>query len=193
MHEYLDDEISSAQEAELRSHLQSCVECQKHFHELKKAIALVQSTSHIQAPSDFTANVMSRLPKEKKRVWVQRWFKAHPLITAASLFIFLMLGSLMSSFNANDDFSVSNHSNIIVENNTVIVPEGETVKGDLVVKNGKLRIEGKVEGNVTVINGERYMASAGEVTGNIQEINEAFSWMWFHIKKTVNNVIEAFE
>ncbi|WP_279326445.1 anti-sigma factor family protein [Bacillus litorisediminis] len=192
MHEYLDDELSSAHEAELRQHLQTCEECQKHFHELKKTIALVQSTAHIQAPNGFTANVMSRLPKENKMIRIQRWFRAHPLLTAASLFIFLMMGSLASSFKGNDDFSVTNHSNLIVNNNTVIVPEGETVKGDIVVKNGKIRIEGKVEGNVTVINGAKYLASAGEVTGQIHEINEAFSWIWFKIKNTFYNVVEAF-
>ena len=33
---------------------------------MKKAVALVQSTSHIKAPDDFTARVMAQLPKEKK-------------------------------------------------------------------------------------------------------------------------------
>lgn len=192
MHEFLDHEISSAHEADLRSHLQSCEECQKHFHELKKAIALVQSTSHIQAPRGFTENIMARLPREKKRLGVKRWLKAHPFMTAASLFLVLMIGSLMSSFNGDNEFSVTNNPNLIVNNNTVIVPEGEVVKGDIVVKNGKLRIEGKVDGNVTVINGERYLASAGEVTGQIDDINEAFSWIWFQIKKTFTNVVEAF-
>ena len=55
MHEYLDDEISAEHERELRDHIQSCLDCKTHFHQLKKTIALVQSTSHIQAPKDFTA------------------------------------------------------------------------------------------------------------------------------------------
>ena len=52
------------------------------------------------------------------------------------------------------------------------------------VRNGKLKIEGEVDGNVTVINGEQYMASAGKVTGDIEEINEVFEWIWYHIKET---------
>ena len=51
----------------------------------------------------------------------------------------------------------------------MIIPEGEVVKGDVTVRNGKLIIEGEVDGNVTVINGEKYMASAGKVTGDIEE------------------------
>ena len=66
----------------------------------------------------------------------------------------------------------------------LLVPEGEVVKGDVTVRNGKLIIEGEVDGNVTVINGERYMASAGKVTGEIEEINEVFEWIWYHIKRT---------
>jgi anti-sigma factor RsiW len=192
MHEYLDEEISAENERELREHLQSCQECQQHFHELRKTIALVQSTSHIQVPSDFTKKVMAKLPKEKRKVGFQRWFKHHPLLTAASLFIVLMVGSLFSSWE-QDQFSVSKQPNLVVKNDTVIVPEGEVIKGDVIVKNGKIQIDGQVEGNVTVINGEKYLASAGHVTGEIKEVNELFDWMWYHIKKTAKEVINVFE
>ncbi|MDZ5474161.1 anti-sigma factor [Bacillus sp. 31A1R] len=200
MHEYLDEEISTEHEKELKNHLQKCEDCYSHFHELEKAIALVKSTSHIQAPSDFTANIMARLPKEKKKVGVQRWFRHHPMLTAASLFIVLMVGSVLSTWNQEQEFSVSKQPNLIVQNDTVIVPEGEVVKGDIVVRNGKIQIEGQVEGNVTVINGdvtdingEKYLASAGQVTGEIREVNEVFDWIWFQIKKTAKEVVNVFD
>jgi anti-sigma factor RsiW len=192
MHDYLDDEITPENEATLREHLQTCSTCQTHFQELKKSIALVQSTSHIQAPVDFTARVMAGLPKEKKQVGVKRWFRHHPLITAASLFIVLMAGSLISGWNEDHEFSVSKHPNLVIQNDTVIVPKGETVKGDIVVKNGDLKIEGQVDGNVTVINGEKYLASAGQVTGEIEEINQLFDWIWFHLKKTAKDTANLF-
>lgn len=193
MHEYLDEEISAENERELRSHLQRCQECQVYFHELRKTIALVQSTSHIQAPSNFTANVMAKLPKEKRKIGFQRWIRQHPLFTAASLFMVLMMGSLFSTWDQEHEFSVSKQPNLVVQNDTVIVPEGEVIKGDVIVKNGKLKIEGQVEGNVTVINGEKYLASAGQVTGEIEEVNAIFDWMWYHIKKTAKDVINIFE
>jgi anti-sigma factor RsiW len=197
MHEYLDDEISAEDEKVLREHLQSCKDCLEHFHELRKTIALVQSTSHIQAPSNFTASVMAKLPKEKRKVGFQRWIRQHPLFTAASLFLVLMMGSLFSTWEEDHQFSVSKQPNLVVRNDTVIVPEGEVVKGDVVVKNGKLQIEGQVEGDVTVINGEvingkQYLASAGQVTGEIKEVNALFDWMWYHIKKTAKDVIYVF-
>ncbi|WP_453992334.1 zf-HC2 domain-containing protein [Bacillus nitroreducens] len=193
MHNYLDEDISEEEEKVLREHLQTCESCQQHFHELKKTIALVQSTSHISAPSDFTLKVMQNLPKEKRTVSFRRWFREHPMLTAASLFLVLMAGSLFSVWSESDEFSVSKQPNLIVENNTVIVPEGETISGDVVVRNGKIVIEGAVDGNVTVINGEKYMAAAGNVTGEIKEVNQIFEWLWYHMKKIGTDVIHVFD
>ncbi|MEW9053249.1 MAG: anti-sigma factor [Neobacillus sp.] len=193
MHAYLDEEIDPNSEMVLREHLHSCKECEELFNELKRTIALVKGTTSIQAPENFTANVMALLPKEKKKVGFQRWMRNHPLIAAASLFLLLMTGSVFSTWNQGNDFSVSKQENLIVQNDTVIVPEGEVVKGDVIVRNGTLKIEGEVQGNVTVINGEQYLASAGKVTGKIEEVNEVFDWIWFHIKKTAFDVFNVFE
>src|SRR5690606_4002907 len=128
------------------------------FYELKKSIALVQSLTHIQAPKNFTNKVMANLPREKKKVGIKRWFNRHPIFVAAAVFTILMTASLFSSWNQGNDFTVTKHESIIIENNTAVVPEGTTIKGDIVVKNGDIRIEGVVEGNVTVVNGQQYLA-----------------------------------
>jgi anti-sigma factor RsiW len=192
MHDYLDGDLTTEHEKVLRDHLLHCSECQQHFHELKKTIALVQSTSHIQAPEDFTAKVMQRLPEEKKMVRVKRWMKVHPLITAAAVFFVLMFGSIFSVWNEDQDLEVSKQPNIRVEGHTVIVPEGEIVEGDLIVRNGDIKIEGEVKGNVTVINGNQYLASAGNVTGEIEEIDQMFEWILYQIKKGVKETTEFF-
>lgn len=192
MHDFLDDEITAEHEKILREHLHSCTDCQEYFRELNKAIALVKSTSHFQAPSDFTSKVMAGLPKEKKKTEIQRWFRSHPLLTAASLFLALMTGSILSTWNEEHQFSVSKQPNLLVENDTVIVPEGEVVKGDVVVRNGKVKIEGEVQGDVTVINGEKYLASAGNVTGEITEVNEVFEWIWYHVKNIAKKTANLF-
>ncbi|MFS0784260.1 zf-HC2 domain-containing protein [Bacillus sp. 1P06AnD] len=191
MHEYLDNQISTEHESILRHHLQDCVDCQNHFHELKKAILFVQSSSHINAPSDFTQKVMASLPRETKKAGAKRWLKNHPLLTAASLFIVLMGGSLFSNWKEDYQFSFSKQPDLVVDNNTVIVPEGKTISGDVVVRNGNIKIEGKVDGNVTVINGDKYMASAGHVSGDIEEIDEMFGWLWYSIKDTFKQAMNA--
>jgi anti-sigma factor RsiW len=189
MHEFLDEDISDENEQELREHLRTCPACEQHFKELKKAIAFVQSTAHIKAPDDFTSGIMANLPKEGRKIEVSRWLKHHPLLSAASLFILLMAGSLFTSWNQDDQFSFSKQPNLVVENNTVIVPEGEVVTGDIVVRNGKVQIEGEVQGDVTVINGEKYLASAGHVTGEIREVDALFEWIWYHIKTTATKTL----
>ena len=193
MHAYLDEEIDSESEKVLREHLHSCKDCEELFNEFKRTIAVVKGTSSIQAPVNFTENVMARLPKEKKKVGIQRWLRHHPLIAAASLFLLLMTGSVFSTWSQEGDLSVSKQQNLVIQNDTVIVPEGEVVKGDVIVRNGTLKIEGEVQGDVTVINGEQYLASAGHVTGKIEEVNEVFDWIWFHIKKTVIEVFNVFD
>lgn len=115
---------------------------------------------------------------------MQRWLRNHPLLAASSLFIMLVMGSFFSVWYENGNLSVSKLPNLIVNHNTVIVPKGKVVTGNVVVQNGKLEIEGEVKGNVTVINGREYMASAGKVTGNVQVVNEVFGWIWYSIKKT---------
>jgi anti-sigma factor RsiW len=192
LHKYLDQEVTSEEEKEIKEHLHTCKECYQHFHELEKAVALVKSTSHIEAPNDFTKAVMDNLPKEKRTVSWNRWLKGHPLLAAASLFALLMTGSLFSAWNEDQDFSVSKQSNLVVENSKVTVPEGEVVKGDVTVKNGELLIEGTIEGDVTVINGEQYLAQAGHVTGEIEEVDELFEWLWYHIKSLSQDVVSVF-
>lgn len=193
MHEYLDGDISPEHETALKKHLQTCQECGKHYQELKKTSAYIKSASLVTASADFTSKVMGKLPKEKRKVEINRWLTKHPFIAAASLFIILMGGSVFSMWNNNQEFSFTKAPNLQVENHTVIVPKGETVKGDLLVKNGDLRIEGKVDGDVTVINGEQYMAAAGHVSGEIKEINEVFDWLWYQIKNGGKEIVSLFD
>lgn len=193
MHDYLDEDIDREQEGILREHLKACKECETVFNELIKTVALVKGTSGLKAPEHFTANVMALLPKEKKKVSMQRWFKNHPFLSAASVFIILMIGSVFSTWSQNRDFSVSKQQNLIVKNNTVIVPKGEVVKGNVVVRNGNLRIEGEIQGDATVINGNKYLASAGHVTGQIEVVNQVFDWIWYQMKKTAHEVVDIFD
>ncbi|MED2947418.1 anti-sigma-W factor RsiW [Bacillus subtilis] len=192
MHMHLDGDILPKDEHVLNEHLETCEKCRKHFYEMEKSIALVRSTSHVEAPADFTANVMAKLPKEKKRASVKRWFRTYPVIAAAAVFIILMGGGFFNSWHNDHNFSVSKQPNLVVHNHTVTVPEGETVKGDVTVKNGKLIIKGKIDGDVTVVNGEKYMASAGQVTGQIEEINQLFDWTWYKMKSAGKSVLDAF-
>lgn len=192
MHEYLDGDISREHEQELKKHLQQCADCKQHMHELNDAVAFIKSATHVMAPAGLEASVMSRLPRRKNMVGIQKWFRRHPGFVAAAVFMLLMGATFFTSMSNDEQFSFTKQPNLVVEGETVIVPEGEVVKGDLVVRNGDLIIEGQVEGNVTVINGQ-YMASTAVVTGQIEEIDQTFELIWYEIKSYFNSLKGMFE
>ncbi len=192
MHEYLDGDISREHEQDLKKHLQSCAACQQHMHELSDTIAFIKSATHITAPPSFEENVMNRLPKRKNTAGIQKWLRKHPIFIAAAVFFLFMSATLLGSYPNDNQFSVTKQPNLIVNGQTVTVPAGEVVEGDIVVKNGTIVIEGEVDGNVTVINGE-YMASTAVVTGQIEEVDQAFEWLWYEMKQMFNGFVSLFE
>lgn len=196
MHTYLDGDITKEQEDVLRKHLEHCEDCQKHFHELNRTITFIKSPKTMQAPPHFTNKVMQQLPAEKKWMKYGRWFKRHPIFTAVAIFILFFGGSLVSSWSEENKLVVSKQENLIIEGDTVIVPAGVTVSGDLVVKNGKLIIDGIVDGNVTLINSvlveedgdEGLLASVGEVHGELTTVDQLFEWIWYQAKQMMDNI-----
>ena len=198
MHKYLDGDLNREEEYQLKDHLEGCERCQTHFHELKRTITLIQSAEKVKAPEGFTANVMKNLPTEKKSVKYKRWFKSHPLMTAAAIFFVFMFGGMFTQFNQDSELVVSKQDNLIVDGDTVIVPEGVMVEGDLLVKNGDLIIKGTVDGNVTIVNGELMeevpldgeglMASVGEINGEITTVNQIFEWIIYQTKSLFQSV-----
>lgn len=191
MNDHLDGDLSPADGRVLKEHLQECGDCQKHYHELSKTIAFIQSASHIQVPNDFVQKTMERLPKGNQRGGVQRWFRHHPLLTAAALFCLLMSAALFSNFNNEQQFSFTKQPNLVVEGETVVIPEGKTVTGNITVRNGDLRVEGELQGDVTIVNGQ-YMASSGVITGEVEEIDKAFEWLWYTIKNGFKDAASIF-
>lgn len=187
MHDYLDGDIAREHELELKKHLQACEGCREHLHELNDTVAFIKSANQIPVPEGIEQAVMSRLPKKSSTISIQKWFRRHPGFVAAAVFMLFMGASLLGSFTNDNEFSVTKQPNLIVDGQTVTVPEGEVVEGDLVVKNGDLIIEGEVQGNVTIINGT-YMASSKVVSGQIAEIDETFERLWYEMKQMGQSV-----
>ena len=195
IHKYFDEEITESERVFLNDHLKDCEDCRAHMNQLKKSIAFIQSASHIETPANFTNFVMSSLPQQKPSVGWKHWVRKHPIFVAASIFIIFMASSTVSMWvDGGDQLSVSGQANLIIdkERNVVVVPEGEIVEGDLLIKNGSIQIDGQVNGNITVINGQKYMASAGQVAGNIEEINKGLDWLWYNVKSFFADVINIF-
>ncbi|GAF15613.1 hypothetical protein JCM19046_4 [Bacillus sp. JCM 19046] len=169
------------------------------MHELKKSIAFIQSSSHIEAPANFTAGVMANLPKTKKRSKVKTFLRKHPILVAAAIFLMMMSTAVFSTWSqSSDGIVVSGNGPFVINKETgvVLVPEGEVIEGDLMVRNGTLELEGEVRGDVLLLNSsfgpESLYASPNQVTGEIEVVDQALSWVWYNVKGFFSDVVTVF-
>ncbi|MBD2844080.1 zf-HC2 domain-containing protein [Paenibacillus sp. IB182496] len=202
MHDYLDDELPAVQTAELKTHLQSCEACKLRFEQLKRteafAMSALSDTSTLpiaagaathEAGSDrLSERIMGALPTpSRKRSWT-RMFRNHPAITVAAVFVLLMMTSFFSMWGQDTELVVSGTDlqHVVIEGDTVIVPEGVQVNGNLTVENGKADIQGEVAGDLIVIDGSTQLASTAKIIGQNREINQALDWLWYKVTQTVS-------
>ncbi len=187
IHEYLDGDIIREEEQLLKEHLRACTACQQHLLELEKTIALVQSLPRVRIGSNFTDDVMKRLPRERKRKAVFFWIRNHPLVVAASVFLFLMFGSSVLSWYGDErqlqiSADATESHSLIIEGDRVVVPEDMVIEGDLIVRHGNIDVQGEVKGNVIAIDGKVLLASTAHISGKHEEINDLLQWMWYKVK-----------
>ncbi len=192
MHDYLDNDLSEPKQLELQQHLQECSECRVNFEKLEHTDMLLFSlTHHATKPSDDLADrIMGMLPKPKKqKAWVT-WVRNHPALTAAAMFVVVMLFSTISFWNQENQLVVKSDEfeKLVIEGDTVIIPADQVIAGDITVENGKAKIYGQVNGNLTVIDGELFQASTAHIAGQVKDIDKAMDWIWYKISNLFTDV-----
>lgn len=193
MHEYFDDDLTHEQVVELKDHLQGCSVCSARFKELEQTEMMLFSTIRykaLSAPDELVDAIMSKIPTQRKQqAWVG-WIKRHPALTAAAVFLLVMVFSSLSLWKSDEHLvvKVADLDQVIINGDTVTVPEGSTVAGNLTVENGKAEIYGDVQGNLTVIDGSYYQASTAHISGEIKSIDQALDWIWYRITNTFTEV-----
>ena len=195
MHEYLDRELARDRLAELETHLRGCPVCRNRLEVLTGTEALIRSACAGRdafPPADLPDRILRSLPAPTRpRKWA-RWVRRHPAVTAACFFALVMMGSWLATWNQDDRLRVEagpDADRLVIEGNTVIVPAGQKVSGDLVVANGTVRVDGEVEGNITVIDGHVLLASSAQIAGEIHEIDRAVDWLFFRINAWLNDLM----
>ncbi|MZQ81150.1 anti-sigma factor [Paenibacillus sp. 5J-6] len=187
IHEYLDGDLQGSDSRLLKEHLIACQTCHALFKQLEKTDALVRMLPPLRASDTLTAQIMSGLPPMKQRSGWMDFIRRHPAGSVAVVFGAVMFGSFMSMWNDDTNLMVkgSNLQDVIIQGDTVIVPQGHTVQGDLVVQRGTLKVEGEVTGNLTVIDGTLNLASTAHISGQVTQVNEAIGWVWYKLGEFV--------
>ncbi|PYI50576.1 zf-HC2 domain-containing protein [Paenibacillus flagellatus] len=188
MHDYLDGELAGAEAAELKKHMAACPECRQRYAKLERAGMLIRSLKPAAPPSGLTtASIMQSLPAPAKRVAWTRWPRRHPAATVAAVFFMVMLGSFLSMWNQDTQLALQGDlDQVVVKGHTVVVPEGRTVEGNLIVENGQVEVQGKINGNLVVIDGNYALASTAQISGEIQSVNQAVEWLWFKVNQFIS-------
>lgn len=212
MHEYLDGELSEEALRELREHAKDCEDCRKHYQQLSRTAAIVRSLPSVPAPSGLKDRIMAGLPPEPaaaptkpaapgapaadllettdrrpvRRGAAKRanWFRRHPGLSVAVLFALVMGASYLAMQGQGDELIVrgSHLESLVIEDHRVVVPADSTV-GDLTVKNGEVWVDGKVDGNLVVIDGSYKLASTAQIAGDISQIDQTLDRIWFTLKR----------
>lgn len=58
---YLDEQVSAQEQARIRRHLDQCEDCRRHLEELRRTVALLQTSEPVRAPEGFRATVHSKV------------------------------------------------------------------------------------------------------------------------------------
>jgi hypothetical protein len=131
---------------------------------------------------------MASLPKPKKRNSWLEWIKRHPAVSVASMFLFVMLSASLSLWNQDTQMVVkgANLDQVVITGDTVYVPAGHTYNGNLMVKRGKVQVDGEVKGNIVIIDGSYKAASTAIISGKVKQIDQALDWLWFEVNEYIS-------
>jgi len=205
IHQYLDGELENNQYQQLQHHLQQCESCMKTYDQLERTDAMsrfaLQSPMPVIQRSEADVNhlrhsILAQLPKKqtnRSKARFVRWLYRYPGLTAAAVFLIVMIISLSASWDQDAQLIISGSQqdlqHVVINGNTVIVPEGVELSGDLVVENGIVEVKGAVSGNVTVIDGQMVLASTGHIAGQSKVIDQALDWFWYKVTSSFSEVI----
>lgn len=189
LHQYLDGDLSGQEARGLKEHLLACPACRNRLQQLEKVEALIQSWPAPRVPEGMTERIMKALPPEKRTGSWYRWFRKHPAVSVAAVFAFVMMGSFLAGWDQDKELLVkgTDLESVVIKGDTVYVPAGKTIAGNLTVENGRLEVEGDIKGDIVVIDGKVNLASTAHISGQVKQIDEAFSWLWFKMSQWITH------
>ncbi|ASS68253.1 MULTISPECIES: zf-HC2 domain-containing protein [unclassified Paenibacillus] len=194
MHDYIDGELPREDAVVLKEHLLSCPGCRARFEQLEKTEALLSSAMteprepmlEPAASAALTERILKQIPPPARhRDWTG-WIRRHPALTAAAVFVLVMLASFAPAVNNGSELIVRGDDlrQVVIDGHTVIVPEGAHLKGSLTVENGIADVRGDVQGSVTVVDGSLLTASTAHIAGQTRKIDQLLDRLWYKVTQT---------
>jgi anti-sigma factor RsiW len=191
MHDYLDGDLAREDSKSLHQHLSECPSCHTRYEALERTDALMSALPGIASPEGLGDRIMKSMPKSRRPTAWTSWVRRHPAVSAAAIFLVVMLSSFVSMWNQDQELSVAGPDlgHIQFEGNKVIVPEGVKVHGDLTVVNGDVQVLGELDGDLTVIDGNvAPLASTAYIAGNVKTIDRAVDWFWYKVSSWFGSI-----
>jgi len=185
IHDYLDATLEGFELTELKQHLLDCPSCRKVLDGLEQAEACLRVMPQPSVDDGLADRIMLALPRRSKVIQFRGWLKRHPAISVAAVFVVVMMSSFLSLWNSEQELMVKGNDleDVIIQGDMVIIPEGSTVNGDLLIENGKLQVFGNIEGNLVVVDGSIFTASTATIAGQVTSVNETIDRFWFKVKE----------
>jgi anti-sigma factor RsiW len=193
MHDYFDGDLMDMDLVDLQKHMQACPACADRFRKLEQTVAFLRiGIEQMCAPEHVTTRIMLSLPPvQRKNAW-SAWIRKHPAISVASVFLAVVAASYISLWNANTELVIRGDdlNALVIDGNTVHVPSGTKVNGDLYIENGTVQVDGEVSGNIVVVDGKIALASTAYISGEIQEVDELAEWLVFKMNQWMNSIVK---
>lgn len=163
LHQVLDDDLTLPSSKELKNHLQACGPCQGVESSLANITSLLDRLANVPAPSNFTADLMQRLPAATPRLHMSSRLRS---VCAAAILFLLVASPLYVWTTLSRPQLVADEWQVIQQaGNRFVVPAGEVVKGDVVIYKGVLEIHGEVQGTIKTIDASIELGPNGKHAG----------------------------
>lgn len=190
MHEYLDGDLDRNAALELKKHLVACPDCNRLFRDMMGTESLIATLPKPAVPDGLSERIMAQIPKPKPTSTWKNWVRRHPAVTAVSLFLIVMAVSLFSLSGQNQGLTIKGDhlDRLVIEGNTVVVPSGYTLEGKLMVKGGNVRIDGDVNGDLVIVDGNYQLASTAQISGQITQIDKTLEWILYQVNDFFANL-----
>lgn len=173
MHEYLDGDLSKEQLIELKLHMDDCAGCHDRFEQLHKTLACIAYYPDEDVSEDFCQRIMGNVPKVKMMRRLFSWMKLYPYTSVASMCGLIFFGAWIMSLDMERKLVVKipNQDSVVINGSHVHIPEQTIIHGDVFVQNGTIQVEGLIEGDLVVMNGEYAIDSPQQIEGEIHQIS----------------------